>query len=63
LLSSVEDWREASNDHYSKEDLFLQTAKVDCESKILNRLLSRIDEIVPSVREEIVSMYTGSDMF
>ncbi len=52
-LSELEEMREAINDRYPFEDLFLKWAEVDYEKEILNDLLAQLESSTLKFRSKI----------
>lgn len=52
-LSELEEMREAINDRYPFEDLFLKWAEVDYEKEILTDLLQQLENSTFKFREKI----------
>ena len=49
----LEELREAINDHYSSDDLFLKWAEVDNEEKMIKNLLICLEKCTESIKEDI----------
>lgn len=57
----LESERNAVNDHYPFEDLFLKWEEVDDEEAIIEHLLSRLDDYCDGMKEGIRRAHTKMD--
>ncbi len=57
----LEDLRDAINDRYPFEDLFLKWAEVDNEEELIRHLLERLEECTGNMKEMTMSEISNAD--